>query len=86
MKKYLSDKKFSKANEPLAQYQVNNIEFFTNFKDENEATAKLAASQLPIENLRNTHLMLVAIYKNEIENIKNPYFEITFTIIDGHPV
>ncbi len=64
-----------------------NLEIFSSFEDENEATTKLNASRSPEEHFRIAHEMIKAMYHKEIENMPDPpYQNITFTMIDGIPV
>ncbi len=83
----MSINKPSQAGEPEVQYQQKNLETFTSFEEENEATAKLNASLSPEEHFRIAHEMIKAMYHKEIENMPDPpYYRITFTMIDGIPV
>jgi hypothetical protein len=78
---------FPKANEPDVQYQSNNIEVYSSFEEENEATAKLNALRTPEENFMIAHQIIKAMYHEEIKNMPDPpYSRITFTMIDGLPV
>ncbi len=74
-----------KVNEPEVQYQSGNLEVFSSFEEENEATAKLNASRSPEENFMIAHEMIRAMYKTELENERS-HHSITFTVINGLPV
>ena len=61
--------------------------FFSSFKEENGATAKLNALRSPEENYKIVHEMIRAMYREAIKNMPDPPFSrITFTMIDGLPV
>ena len=74
------------VNEPTEMYtNQNTIQFFSSFEDENEATARLNAQLKPEEHLKNAHQLILAIYEKELQNLKHPYYNITFVIKDGIP-
>lgn len=74
-------------NEPEVRYHENRLEIFSCFEDENEATAELNSRLSHEENFRKAHEMIKAMYQKELDNMpKIPYYNITFTMIDGLPV
>jgi len=74
-----------KASEPGVQYHTSNIDVFTSFQEENEATAKLNAARPPEENFRIALEMIRAMYKKELEEERS-HNNIIFTVINGLPV
>lgn len=79
--------KLLKVDEPELLYHSSNLEVFSSFEDENEATAKMNASLSPEEHLRIAHTMICAMYKKDLESMPDPpFYNITFTVINGLPV
>jgi len=64
----------------------SNLEIFSSFEDENEATARMNASLSPEEHLRIAHKMICTMYKEELAVKKQSHDRITFTVINGLPV
>jgi len=74
------------VNEPSEIYASQKaLHFFSTFEDENEATARLNAQLKPEEHLKNAHQLILALYKKELQNLEQPYYNITFVIKDGIP-
>jgi hypothetical protein len=88
MKKKIDKEKAKplKVDEPELLYQSSNLEVFSSFEDENEATTKMNASLPPEEHLRIAHTMICAMYKKELAAKKQSHDTITFTVINGLPV
>ncbi len=61
-----------------AKKEVYRIQFFNSLEEENEATAKYRAERTPIESLQAAHLIITAMYREELENSDTKYDRITF--------
>jgi len=74
------------VNEPSEIYaNQKNMQFFSTFEDENEASARINAQLKPEEHLMNAHQLILAIYEKELKNLEHPYYNLTFVIKDGIP-
>lgn len=66
------------VNEPQLTYGGANIQFFSSLQEENEATHKLMADRTPEESLQVANMIIMAMYRKELENKEKPYTSITF--------
>ena len=64
------------SNEP-------DMQFFSSFEEENEATARMNARLTPEENLMKAHQLLLKMYGGDYQISGQDLKEITFVIVNG---
>lgn len=76
-----------KAETDTGDNPANNpdMQFFSNFEEENEATAYLSAQLSPEESLMKAHKLIMQIYGKDYQYSDHAYHNITFVIIKGIP-